>query len=176
MSSLKGMQHVAIEASDIERSITFYRDFLGLKVTERHEAYEIEAIPVELVFMRIGNRHHDIVLVNSPEKNYRARTPDDMRAGPVYFHHLAFECEDRDAWLKMLEKAKEMGVEIVRGPVVHSPWDPRGDGSWGELESFYVLDPDGHRIEFFCDMATILPDGTFKTAAGERIEQAKAVE
>jgi hypothetical protein len=60
--------------------------------------------------------------------------------------------------------------------VVHSPWDPRGDGSWGELESFYVLDPDGYKIELFCEMATIDKDGVFVTARGERIEQARVVE
>ena len=69
-----------------------------------------------------------------------------------------------------------MGLEIVRGPVVHSPWDPRGDGSWGENESFYVLDPDNHRIEIFCEMAAIAEDGVYVNARGERIEQARAEE
>ena len=47
-----------------------------------------------------------------------------------------------------------MSLEIVRGPVIHSSFHKMGDGSWGENESFYVLDPDSHRIEIFCDMAT----------------------
>ena len=31
----------------------------------------------------------------------------------------------------------------------------------GENESFYVLDPDNHRIEIFCDMAIINKNGEY---------------
>ena len=172
------MQHLSLEVTDMERSIAFYRNFLGMKLSERHPAGEVEAIPIELCFMRLGSVHHDLVLVNNPKKSYspKAGSPGDDRKGPPSFHHFAFECRDRNAWLAMLQKAKDMGIEIVRGPVLHSPWDPRGDGSWGENESFYVLDPDNHRIEIFCDMASIDQDGTYVNIRGERIEQAKAEE
>ncbi len=76
----------------------------------------------------------------------------------------------------MLDRARHLNLEIVRGPVVHSPWDPRGDGSWGENESFYVLDPDFHRIEIFCNIGSIDQDGSFVSADGERIGEAKAVD
>ena len=59
---------------------------------------------------------------------------------------------------------------------MHSKYDSRGDGSWGENESFYILDPDGHRLELFCEMATIADDGTFVTVRGDRIEDAKVEE
>jgi catechol 2,3-dioxygenase len=172
------MQHLALEVSDMERSIAFYRNFLGMKLSERHRPGEVEAIPVELCFMRLGPVHHDLVLVNNPAKAYATRpeNPIDDVAGPPSFHHYAFECKNRDAWLATLDKAKNLGLEVVRGPVVHSPWDPRGDGSWGENESFYVLDPDNHRIEIFCDMAEIAADGVYVNARGERIEQARAEE
>ena len=172
------MQHLALEVTNIDRSIAFYRDYLGMKLSERHKAGEVEAIPVELCFMRLGPVHHDLVLVNNPEKKYEERpaNPGDDKSGPPSFHHYAFECRDRKAWLSMLKKAEDLGLEVVRGPVVHSPWDPRGDGSWGENESFYVLDPDNHRIEIFCDMATIGDDGVYVNARGERIEKAIAEE
>ena len=172
------MQHLALEVSDMERSIAFYRSFLGMKLSERHPAGEVEAIPVELCFMRLGAVHHDMVLVHNPAKSYEPRpaTPTADLSGPPSFHHFAFECKDRTAFLEMLKRAEEQGLEIVRGPVVHSPWDARGDGSWGENESFYVLDPDNHRIEIFCDMASIDSDGTYVNVRGERIEQAKADE
>ena len=48
-----------------------------------------------------------------------------------------------------------MSLEIVRGPVLHSAYQSKGDGTWGENWSFYVLDPDKHRIEIFCEMAEI---------------------
>jgi catechol 2,3-dioxygenase-like lactoylglutathione lyase family enzyme len=172
------LQHLALEVADIDRAIAFYRSFLGMKLTERHTAGEVEAIPVELCFMRLGNRHHDLVLVNNPNKAYEKRvaSPLDDTSGPPAFHHYAYECRDRDAFMQVLDQARDMGLAIVRGPVVHSPWDPRGDGSWGENESFYVLDPDNHRIEIFCNLATIDADGTYIGADGKRIEAARAEE
>ncbi|MDP6831378.1 MAG: VOC family protein [Alphaproteobacteria bacterium] len=166
----KSFHHMAFEVTDIEKSIAFYRDVLGLKVTEHHQAGEVEAIPVELVFMRINENHHDLVLAHNPAKKYRTATAADATEGLPGFHHFAIEYNNREDWLTQLDRAKEMGLEIVRGPVVHSPWHPRGEGSWGENESFYILDPDGHRIELFCDMATIDDKGVFIDAYGKTLE------
>lgn len=172
-------QHVAVEASDMERSLAFYRSYLGMKLSERHAAGEVAAIPVELAFLRFGtSRHHDLVLVHNPRKTYLPRPagPEQDLAGAPGFHHFAFECPDRARWLQLLEKAGDMGLSVVRGPVLHSPWQQGGDGSWGENESFYVLDPDGHRIEIFCNMASIAEDGSYVTAAGDVLAQARVSE
>jgi len=169
---IKLFHHMAIDVSNMDVSIKFYRQLFGYKLSERHEAGEVEAIQVELAFLRIQNNHHDMVLSHTPGKKYRARTQQDDIEGTTLFHHLAWQCRDHDAWLEMQERVKEMGIEIIRGPVVHSAYDPRGEGSWGENESFYVLDPDGHRLEIFCDMASIDEDGTFVSYTGERIEEA----
>ena len=93
------------------------------------------------------------------------------------FHHFAFECDSRSDWLRLEAQLRARGdVQFVRGPVLHSWVDPRGDGSWGENEAFYILDPDGHRIEIFCNLATIEPDGTHRNADGMRMEGTKTVE
>ena len=172
------LQHFSVDVADVDRSIEFYREFLDMKLTERHAAHECPNIPVELAFMRVGDVHHDFVLTHNPEKTYTKKTglPQDDLEGPPSFHHFAFECPDRESWLKLLQRAKDMNLNIVRGPVVHSPFDPRGDGSWGENEAFYVMDPDNHRIEIFCDMATIDRDGVYVNAKGERLEEARVTE
>jgi catechol 2,3-dioxygenase len=173
---IKMFHHFALDVADMDRSIAFYRDLLGFKLTERHKAGEVPAIPFELAFLRCGNHHHDLVLSHNTRKKYRARTPADDAEGPAYIHHFAFACQDRASWSALLEKVRARGIQIIRGPVLHSPWQKGGEGSWGENLSFYIHDPDGHRLELFCDMATIDADGTFVTHDGERIEQAKAVE
>ena len=167
----KRLQHMALEVSDTDRSIGFYREMLGFKLTERHAAGEVEAIPVELTFMRLGDRHHDLVLVHNPAKTYRKRPakPTEDLDGAPSFHHFALEYETRDAWRRQLDHVREKGATIVRGPVLHSFADPRGDGSWGENEAVYILDPDGHRIELFCDLAFIDPDGVHRNAYGKRM-------
>ena len=44
-------QHVSLEVSNVDVSLKFYRDFLGLKLSERHYANENPAIPFEMAFM-----------------------------------------------------------------------------------------------------------------------------
>lgn len=166
------LQHFALEVTDVDRSIEFYRKVLGFKLTERHAAGEHPKIPVELCFMRLGDVHHDLVLTHNPAKTYvpRPARPEEDVEGIPAFHHFAVECDSREDWEAVLEKVRSMDVEIVRGPVLHSFVDPRGDGSWGENEAVYILDPDGHRIEIFCNLATIDPDGTHRSADGVRLE------
>lgn len=172
MVGLKRMQHVAIEVADTDRSIEFYRSVLGFKLTERHDAFEVEGIPVGLTFMRLGDVHHELVLVHNPKKTYRQRPErfEDDLDGPPSFHHYALECDSREDWVRVCEAVKAKGVTVVRGPVLHSHVDPRGDGSWGENEAMYILDPDGHRIELFCNLSTIEPDGVHRNGEGVRIE------
>ncbi len=165
------LQHFAMEVSDTDRSIEFYRQVLGFKLTERHAAYESAEIPVELTFMRVGEQHHDLVLVHNPIKTYHQKPmPQDDGSGAPSFHHFAMECDSRADWLAVLAHVQKLNIPIVRGPVVHSFTDPLGDGTWGENEAFYFLDPDGHRIEIFCDMAAIDADGVYRNAKGERLE------
>ncbi|MEM6619551.1 MAG: VOC family protein [Pseudomonadota bacterium] len=173
------LQHFALEVSDTDRAIAWYRDVLGFKLTERHQAHEVAAIPVELTFLRLGDTHHDLVLVHNPAKTYRPKPtgPQDDADGPPMFHHFALEVDDRDAWVALEARLRERGdITFIRGPVVHSWVDPRGDGSWGENEAFYILDPDGHRIEIFCNLASIDVDGTHVNGAGQRIEGTRTAE
>ena len=85
------MQHLALEVTDIDRSIAFYRDYLGMKLSERHKAGEVEAIPVELCFMRLGPVHHDLVLVNNPAKKYEERPANPGEDKFLVFFELSTE-------------------------------------------------------------------------------------
>ena len=151
-------QHVSLEVSDVNVSLEFYRKFLNMKLTERHRAGEHKDIPFEMAFLRLNKQHHDLVLTHNPNRKYTKKNDENSPAG---IHHFAFECATRDSFLFYLSKAKEMNLKIVRGPVIHSSFHKNGDGTWGENESFYVLDPDNHRIEIFCDMAFIDKNGEY---------------
>ena len=70
-------------------------------------------------------------------------------------HHFAFQVQNLEEFREWEKWIKENNIEIVRGPVVHSPTHPEGDGTWGENRAMYFCDPDGHRIEIFCDMAEL---------------------
>ena len=166
-------QHVSLEVSNVDNSLEFYRNFLGLKLTERHLANENPAIPFEMAFMRLGKQHHDLVLTHDPNKEY---TEKSNISGPVGIHHYALECPNKESFDMYLERAKSLNLEIVRGPVLHSAFQKKGDGTWGENWSFYVLDPDKHRIEIFCEMATIDNEGNYITNSGEVVPDLKVKE
>lgn len=168
----KRMQHIAIEVSDPARSIAWYRRVLGFKLTERHPAGSHPNIPVELIFMRLAQVHHELVLVHNPAKTYLAKPlPEDDLEGPPNLHHYALEFDTRAEWLACADRVQaDPSIAVVRGPVLHSFVQARGDGSWGENEAIYILDPDGHRIELFCDLATIDADGTHRAWDGTRLE------
>ena len=54
-------QHVSLEVSNVDTSLKFYREFLGLKLSERHYANENPAIPFEMAFMRLGKQHLSLI-------------------------------------------------------------------------------------------------------------------
>ena len=121
---VSGYHHFAMEVSDMEKSIEFYRDILGFKLSERHTSDEIEAIPVDLTFLRVGDNHHDLVLAHNPNKKYRPRTEADAAEGPAYIHHFAFGCPDRESWLEIMQDVKRQGLMVVFFSLIKSrlPW------------------------------------------------------
>ena len=54
--------HVGIQVTDMDRSLEWYRDILGLTLTGRWPMGENG----EMAFMRFGDCHHDLVLFTHP--------------------------------------------------------------------------------------------------------------
>ena len=147
--------HIGIQVSDVGRSIDFYRKVLGLKVTGRWGPPDFER-PV--CFMRIDDKHHDVVLFELSEDARKAgvaATDSQFRNAPG-LDHVAFEIDSREDWLRALEHVRASGVKIVSGPYVHAPegGDQGFVGGTGS-HAFYFLDPDGNRIEIYCWMMKV---------------------
>jgi len=159
INRFKGLQHVAIKVSNIDASLEFYTNVLGFTVAERHEPGEHPIFKSGLCFLRCTKLHHDLNLIFFPEKekNELAKIPKTDQGTTVNLgvHHFAFQVENLEEFREWEEWIKENNIEFVRGPVVHSPTHPEGDGTWGENRAMYFCDPDGYRIEIFCDMAEL---------------------
>jgi catechol 2,3-dioxygenase-like lactoylglutathione lyase family enzyme len=143
--------HVGIYVSDVDRSIDWYTNVLGLTLTGRWPFHD----GGEIVFMRFGDDHHNIVLMPAPEKLRKGDTGGNNR-----LQHIAMEMETRDEWLKALAALKRAGVAI-RGPLVHGFEGGMGPGTLeggSGSRSFYFEDPDGNSLELYTDMMTV-PDG-----------------
>jgi catechol 2,3-dioxygenase-like lactoylglutathione lyase family enzyme len=148
--------HIGIHVSDVDRSIDFYRKVLGLKLTGKWGPPDFMR---PICFMRVADKHHNLVLFELSEDAKRAGVApgDSARRKQVGLDHNAVVIDSREDWLHALDHVRSCGVEIVDGPVVH------GHESSGQMSfvggsgshAFYFLDPDGNRIEIYCWMMTV---------------------
>ncbi len=97
------INHLAIVVEDIESSLTFWRDALGLPVGEVKEVAQEE---VQIAFMEAGDAHLELVQPTTEESGI-AKYLAKKGAG---LHHVCFDVEDIDAALAVM---KEKGVHLI---------------------------------------------------------------
>ena len=102
---VRKLLHTRMRVDDLERTIAFYRDVLGLEVVERHESPRGS----RLAFLKASGSDELIEICSYPA------------AGPVRVQedlvHLAFEVDDLDATMTELSTK---GVPITDGPTTTS--------------------------------------------------------
>ena len=119
---VKKLLHTRMRVSDMEQTLRFYREVLGLEVVEQ----KVSPRGSHLAFLAVPNSQELIELCSFPT------------SGPVKVQedlvHLAFEVDDLDGTIQELQ-AK--GVSITDGPTESS------SGS-----RFIFIDaPDGYEVE-----------------------------
>ena len=138
-----GFVHVGVQVSDLERSVTWYRDVIGLEVTARFvrdEAYlgVVTGYPgVVLAIALLRERRSGIELELVEYRNADRLAIDPATANPGT-GHVAFEVDDVDA---VHARARAAGTGSVNDPVTPTA------GRWQGGRSVYLLDPDGYRVE-----------------------------
>ncbi len=119
--------YTGIRVKDLEKSVTFYTNLLGMKILDRSTIAAAKGIAVNLVTEEGG----PILELNWYEKG----SPFDAKyAVGEGLDHLAFKVENLDAALAEAKKAGHPVVQEVRAPT--SRWA-------------YIEDPDGIWIELF---------------------------
>jgi lactoylglutathione lyase len=119
--------HTMIRVGDLERSIRFYTDVLGMRLIRRHEYPEGR---FTLAFVGYGEEKESAVI----ELTHNWDTASyELGNG---FGHIAIEVDDA---YKTCETVKQKGGKVVReaGPMKNS-----------NLVIAFVEDPDGYKIEF----------------------------
>tara|TARA_R110002110_G_scaffold91264_2_gene237518 strand:- start:140388 stop:140936 length:549 start_codon:yes stop_codon:yes gene_type:complete len=128
--------HLVLKVKDVQRSVAFYTDVVGLRVSDW--------IDDRMVFMRAAEDHHDLALLQLP--------PDAIDCPPGNYpgvEHFSYRVESIDEIMKITEMLVARGIEIDRGPGRHGP---------GENTFIVFRDPDGHNVEFYSDMQHIARD------------------
>lgn len=119
---IKKLLHTRMRVSDMNETIRFYTNILGLEVAER----KVSPRGSHLAFLKVPNSEELIELCSFP-----ASGPVTVQEDLV---HLAFEVDNMDHTIKSLSEKK---VAITDGPTTSS------SGS-----RFIFIDaPDGYEIE-----------------------------
>ena len=144
--TVEWLNHTSLVVSDMERSLAFYRDLLGL-TEERNDVLEGEMISqvtgfentrIHVAYLGIGDMRHSVELVQY--LNPAAGNDDRAPHNAVGTAHLGVIVEDLDSVYRDLSDA---GVEFI-GPPAERPGAPY---PWARKACFAV-DPDGYLIEF----------------------------
>lgn len=124
------MLHTMLRVADLEASISFYTDVMGMQLLRRHEFPDGR---FTLAFVGYGPEEENTVL----ELTHNWDT-DSYEHGTAY-GHIAIGAEDIYA---TCERIKESGGKVVRepGPMQH-----------GTTELAFVQDPDGYFIELLSE-------------------------
>ena len=118
------LAHANIFVSDLERSMKFYKEVVGLEEVYRKAPYHTPDAPAVVGFLGNGNTHHDVAVVS------RGQRPG--------LNHLAFELENQMELLEGYRKSTGAGEKF------------RTDDHDITL-SLYHYDPDGNGIEIYAD-------------------------
>lgn len=119
------LSHVGLFVSDMDKMRDFYTGLLGYKVMDAGELRS----GVRLTFLSKDPKdHHQIVLVTGREKGTRST-----------INQITYRVASLKEVRAMYDLAVAHKVEGV-DPVDH-----------GNAWSVYFLDPEGNRLEFFCD-------------------------
>jgi len=122
MSKVGKLLHTRYRVNDLERTVKFYRDVLGLTETKRHKSPRGS----ELVFLKAPGSEEEIELCHFPASEAVQVQPD--------LTHLAFEVESLDEFAGHLAKH---GLKFSDGPTTSS------SGT-----TFAFIDaPEGYEIE-----------------------------
>ena len=123
MDTAPRLSHVGLYVHDVPKMIEFYTQVLGFVVSDGAEDGRITFLS------RNPSDHHQVVLV-------RGRTTD---AEVPMVQQVSFNVGTLANVQRVFRKVREAGCKVI---------DPRCHGNaW----SVYFHDPEGNRIEMFCD-------------------------
>lgn len=123
--------HVVFYVKELERSLVFYRDVVGLKQVGK-------ALGGRAVALTSGRTHHEILLIEVGEA---PAPPSGVRRG---LYHIGIKVGDSlDELRKAKKELAEYGIPIS------------GMSDHTVSQSVYLHDPDGNEVELYVDDPSI---------------------
>jgi catechol 2,3-dioxygenase len=126
MIQARKLGHIVLNVRDAATSRDFYTRTLGLRIS--HEDLKQGA-----VFLSFGREHHELAL-------FQMATGEPADASQPGLHHMAWQLGSFEELQAAYRDLKAMGV-AVESTIEHNV-----------TRSVYFRDPDGNRVELYCDM------------------------
>jgi catechol 2,3-dioxygenase len=140
MARISRVGHIVLYVSDVEAAVPFYRDVLGMELVRRAG---------NNAFMSFGTQHHDIGLF---------QVKGEASRGNLGLSHAALVIEGGMAELEEFhQRLVAHGLEVRLT-------------DHGMTKSMYFRDPDGNRLEIYCD---VMGPEEGKQFLAERMGEAK---
>ena len=133
MIQARKLGHVVLKVRDAQKSKEFYIRALGLKVAN-------DARDRGAVFLSFGTQHHDLALFQLAT----GEAPDAEQPG---LHHTAWQLGSFEELQAAYRELGKLGIP-VESAIEHNV-----------TRSIYFHDPDGNRVELYCDT---FEDGGFE--------------
>jgi catechol 2,3-dioxygenase-like lactoylglutathione lyase family enzyme len=137
---IKGLEHAGLSVADLDRSIAFYRDLIGLEVIRVIEAGpemrlgEVVGLPgcrARIAHLQKGSAMLELFEYQEPRGR---KLPEDHKQADHGFIHVGFTSTDTRAEYQRL---RSQGVQFISEPVEFRP------GVW----IAYFHGPDGEVCE-----------------------------
>jgi len=123
---------VVLNVSNLEASTRFYTEMLGFEISRQTDFG---------TFLTCGKIHHDLALFQAPEG------AQPVSQGQIGLNHVAIQVPDMNILKETYRRLKDRNV-----PIDHLT-------DHGMTSSVYFYDPDGIRLEYFCNNTATAAEG-----------------
>ena len=134
MVNYKGINHLALVTGDMDKTVRFYRDVMGMPLVATI-GNKPGSYPYRHYFFQLGEGN-TLAFFEWPGMIEESHKPAGQPArGRIQFDHVSFNVEDEEALLRLRDQLKSHGIDVTR-VVDHII-----------LKSIYFTDPNGIALE-----------------------------
>ncbi len=136
----KGIDHVLINVTDLDRAVRFYTENFGLKVSGQREG--------AVVWMNFGQYEEKGLYIHDFGIYKVERELPEYRRKMAGLNHIALHYNSAEELEQAAQEMGERGVKILKGPGTHKEDNTR---------YVYIEDPDKNVIELVAPLGESHP-------------------
>jgi len=139
VAATQGLGHMVVVMDDLDRSVQFYRDVLGMRISDFVEVERPPGQKRRLAFFHCNPRHHTIAIAAMPNP-------------PKRLNHFMLQMKSLDDVGATYYLCQDQGIPIVRSLGRHTN---------DHMVSFYLQTPSGFDVEYGWG-ARVVDDSTWQ--------------